>query len=144
MEDNIKKLNTKLMWELLGFFLVIVAVASLGATGIIPNGLFVGKEWNQTAYIINIVAVAMMFISLWVALRLFRLNTENNLKRYTLDNALRTYHVWSIIRLVVLLVAVCVCLLAFFLTQENTGLFAAAVLVLMCLIFCVPSKKSPV
>ena len=128
----------KLYVELAVFFVIVLVVAVLGATDVIPNGLFTGKEWVNTAYVINIVTVAGLFIALFLALRLFRLNTD---KKQPIDIAVKTYHKWSALRLSVFMVAVVVALVAYFLTLEDSGLFCAAILLLIAMIYCIPSKR---
>ena len=138
MEKVIGKLMPKLYVELVLFFVIILAVAILGAINIIPNGLYTGKGWVNVAYIINIVAVAVLFIALFLALRLIKLNID---KKQPIDKAVKAYHKWSIIRLSVFLVAIIVALVAYFLTLEDSGLFCAAVLLLMTVIYCIPTKR---
>lgn len=138
MEKIINKLMPKLYVELALFFFIILAVAVLGVTNVIPNGVFTGKEWVNTAYVINVVAVAVLFIALFLALRLLKLKTEDKLSD---EKAVKTYHKWSLLRLSLLLLAIVVALVAYFLTLEDSGLFCAAVLLLITVIFCIPSKR---
>ena len=139
MEQYIKKLLFKLGAELAAFFLLIIVVAALGVYNVIPNGVFAVQKDANTQYFINIAAIAVAFVATTAALWLFKLNTEQNIKRYTLEDATKTYHRWSLIRLVLIAIAVITGISAFFLTCDDTGLFIAAVLILITMIFCMPS-----
>ena len=139
MEQYINKLLFKLRIEFVLFLLMIVCVAILGFCDVIPNGIFRAQNAPQTEYIINITVIAVTFISIAAALKLFKLNTEQNIKRYTLDDASNTYHRWSIIRLVLLFVAIALGLVAYFTTFSDSGLFCAAIVLMIVVIFCLPS-----
>ena len=139
MEQYIKKLLLKLRVELAAFFLLIIVVAALGFYRVIPNGIFVVQKDANTQYIINIVVIAVAFVAATAALWLFKLNTEQNIKRYTLEDATKTYHRWSLIRLVLIAIAVITAICAYFITWHDTGLFVAVVLILLTMIFCMPS-----
>lgn len=138
MEKIINKLMPKLYVELAFFFFIILTVAVLGVTNVIPNGLFTGKDWVNTAYVINVVAVAVLFIALFLALRLLMLKTVD---KHPVEKAVKIYHKWSLLRLSLLLLAIVVALVAYFLTLEDSGLFCAAVLLLITVICCIPSKR---
>ncbi len=140
MEQYITKLVLKLKIELAIFFFLIILVAVLGYLKIIPNGCLVGEGTAKTAYIINIIAVALTLIGSGLAIKLFNLNTNNNLRRYTLDSAISTYHVWSIVRLFILFVAIVFGLIAYFLTFSDIGLFCALMALTLTVIYCIPTK----
>lgn len=139
MEQYINKLLLKLRVELAFFFLMTIVIAALGFYGVIPNGGVAAKDNAQTAYVINVVLIGSAFIITAAALKLFKLNTEQNIKRYTLDDAANVYHKWSLVRLALLFVVVNGGLIAFFVTLDDTGLFIAAVVMLLAAIFCFPS-----
>lgn len=139
MEQYIKKLLFKLRIELALFLVLVMAVAALGVLNVIPNGVFATREYAQTTYIINIVVIACAFLMVFAALKLFRLNTEQSLKRYTLDDAANVYHKWSFVRLALLFIVIVGALTAYFITYDDTGLFCAAIVMLITLIYCVPS-----
>lgn len=139
MEQYINKLLLKLRAELAFFFLMTIVVAVLGFYGFIPNGRWAVRDNAQTAYVINVVLIAAAFIITAAAMKLFKLNTEQNIKRYTLDDAADVYHKWSLVRLALMFVVVNAGLIAYFITFDDTGLFVAAVVLLLTAIFCFPS-----
>lgn len=139
MEQYINKLLFKLRIELAFFLLMTIVIAVLGFFGVIPNGGLAEKGNAQTVYVINVSVIIAAFVITAVALKLFKLNTEQNLKRYTLDDAANVYHKWSLIRLALLFVVVNAALIAYFLTFDDTGLFVAAVVMLLAVVFCTPS-----
>lgn len=141
MEQYLDKLVRWLRIEMGLFFLLILAVVVLGMTGVIPNGIFVGKVFVKTTYIINVVAIALALVGTAVAVKLFNLNTENNLRRYTLDDACKAYRVWSFVRLTILFIAVAFGLVAYFLTLDNIGLFCALMVIAVTIVYCIPSKE---
>ena len=141
MEKAIDNLLKCLIAELVIFFVIIISVFVLGYVNVIPNGILVGNNFVNTAYIFNIVTVVLFFAAIWFAVRLFVLNTEKNNKRYTLDSALKTYHVWSVIRLLIMIIAIIFAVCTHFFTMEDIGLFCSIVLLLIVIIFCVPSKE---
>ncbi len=139
MEQYINKLLIKLRVEFAFFFVMTIVVAALGFYGVIPNGICANKENAQSSYLINVVLIAAAFIFSAAALKLFKLNTEQSLKRYTLDDAANAYHKWSLIRLVLLFVVVNGGLIAYFITCDDTGLFVGAIVMLLAVIYCIPS-----
>ncbi len=139
MEQYINKLLIKLRVELAFFFVMTILVAALGFFGVIPNGMLADKQNAQNAYVVNVALIAGAFILTAAALKLFKLNTEQSLKRYTLDDAANAYHKWSLIRLALMFVVVNGGLIAYFATCDDTGLFVGAVVMLLVMIFCVPS-----
>ena len=87
---------------------------------------------------VSAVLATLIFVPL--SLKLFTLNTKKNLLRYTLDGAVRSYHVWSCVRLAILEVAVCFDLVSYYLTQNNIGILLACI-VYIVMISCCPSAE---
>ena len=142
MEKLILRLLKCLRIELAIFFIIVAAIAFLAVSdNLVQKGNLAGKEFIQTRYILDIVTIAVTFIGIWAALKLFRLNTTNSLKRYTLDDAVKTYHAWSIGRVVILLLVIALGMANYILTLSDTGLYAAAIALLITLIFCIPSYQ---
>ena len=141
MKTIIDRLLKFLIVEFVLFVLLIIALFVLGYFNVIPNGIMAAKECANTAYIFNVATIVLVALAIWTAVRLFVLNTEKNIKRYTLDNAVKTYHVWSVIRLLVMFLAITFAICTHFLTKEDIGLFCSIVLLLMCVIYCIPSRK---
>ena len=81
MNQYIEKLLFKLRTEFLIYFVLIVIFAILGFTRVIPNGIFVVQNGANTEYLINVAAIAVSFIAVLSAFKLFRLNTEQNIPR---------------------------------------------------------------
>ena len=140
MEKTIDNLLKCLIAELVIFFVIVISVFVLGYVNVIPNGILVGDDFVNTAYIFNTISVVLFFVAIWSDVRLFVLNTEKNIKRYTLDSAVKTYHVWSLIRLLITIVAILFSACTHFFTKEDIGLFCSIVLLLIVIIFCIPTK----
>lgn len=140
MNQYIEKLLFKLRTEFLIYFVLIVIFAILGFTKVIPNGIFVVQNGANTEYLINVAAIAVSFIAVLSAFKLFRLNTEQNIKRYTLDDAVALYHKWSLVRIILMFLASAAPLAAHFLTLNDTGIFSAVICILLSFIFCIPAK----
>ena len=104
-----------------------------------PNGGVAAKGNAQTGDVINVVLVGSAFIITAAALKLFKLNTEQNIKRYTLDDAANAYHKWSLARLAPFFLLANGGPIAFFAPLDDPGLFIAAVVMLLAAIFCFPS-----
>ena len=79
---------------------ILVALVVLGEVGIIPNGVVLPHSSEE--FELNVLAIALTIIGVPLALRLFTLNTTKGLRRMNNDEALRSYHVWSIVRMGIL------------------------------------------
>ena len=141
MEQSINKLLLKLKIEFGVFFIMIILMAFLGLSKIIPNGCLVGDAVAKSAYWVNIIAVLLALLGSGMAIKLFNLNTNNSIRRYTLDDAIESFHLWSVIRLLILLIVIIFGLLAYFLTFSDIGLFCSLIALTLTVIYCIPSKE---
>ena len=141
MEQSINKLLLKLRIELSAFFSTIFIFALLGFLKVIPNGCLVGADMANKAYWVNIIAVVLALAGSGLAIKLFSLNTNSNLRRYTLDGAIHTYHVWSVVRLFIFFIAIIFGLLAYFFTFSDIGLFCALMALTLAVVYCIPTKE---
>lgn len=114
------------------------AAVVAGEWGLIPNGIVAEK--SESEFNINMAVILATLILVPLSLKLFRLNTTQSLRRYTFDDALRTYRVWSVIRLVLMSLASVVGTVAYYLTLNTTGLLCAAVAFLL-LWLCFPTAS---
>jgi len=141
MNKSINRLINILRLELLSFFLLVAIIAILGYSNIIPNGIYASKEYVNISYILNTIVVIISFIAIWSGLKLFKLNTEKNIHRLNFDSALSTFHLWSIFRLIIFFVAISFDLCIYIFTLEDVGLLFTVILILLIMIFCIPSKN---
>lgn len=138
MEEAIKRLLKYLRIEYWTVVAILLLLVVLCETEVIPNGMFATNE--QAEFVFNVTSILIVLVNVPLALKLFSLNTTRSLHRYTFDGALRTYHVWSLVRLLILLAAAFFSLLSYYYTLTSTGLLCAAIVVLvMC--YCLPSSR---
>lgn len=140
MEQLIKQLLLKLQIEYIVLLACPFLVLAAGQLDWIPAGLYATQDTHGEAFMLQVSAVLATLIFVPLSLKLFTLNTKKNLLRYTLDGAVRSYHVWSCVRLAILEVAVCFDLVSYYLTQNNIGILLACI-VYIVMISCCPSAE---
>lgn len=137
MTKYIDKLMKTLKVEFFATWLVAAVMAVLGETDVIPNGL-VGP--NTTGeFKINTAVIMLTVVGVPLALKLFSLNTTKALRRMDNDEALSSYHVWSVVRMAILALDIALGLAAYYVTLNVTGLFCALV-ALATTLYCWPSS----
>ena len=123
--------------ELGATWAIVVLTCVLGELDIIPNGLWVSKG-HQFEFYVEVVNVLMIIVCVPLSLKLFSLNTQRSLRRMDKDEALASYHHWSLVRLGLLLVCMEVGVLTYYLLIDTKGLLCAGI-ALIASFFCVPS-----
>ena len=132
----IQKLLNALKIEMAVQWLIVVATVVLGELDVIPNGLVVPQSSTEVS--LNVAVVALTLVGVPLALRLFTLNTTKGLRRMNNDEALRSYHVWSALRMTILGLTAVSGIVVYYLAFSISGLFCA--LVALCMtIYCWPS-----
>ena len=116
---------------------ILVALVVLGEVGIIPNGVVLPHSSEE--FELNVLAIALTVIGVPLALRLFTLNTTKGLRRMNNDEALRSYHVWSIVRMGILGAAAAFCVFVYYFAMSASCAFCALVIVCVS-IYCWPSS----
>lgn len=136
-----KIINNLMRWLVVEFcFVWIVAIGTfvIGELDIIPNG--VALENYQVVFYINLVNVLLLIICVPLSLKLFVLNTQRGLRRMNKEEALNSYHLWSAIRLGLLLLCIEVGIVSYFLSIDSTGELCTCIALVITL-FCIPSRK---
>lgn len=138
MVKYIQKLLTALKFEWVAVWLMVVAAVVLGEVDVIPNGLVLPNSSEE--FKLNTADILLTLIGIPVAIRLFTLNTTKGLRRMNNDEALKAYHVWSVVRIGILCVTAVFSVAVYYLATSVSGIFCA--LIAMCVMFyCWPSKE---
>ena len=137
MDIIINKLIRNLYLELGATWAIVVLTCVLGELNVIPNGVWEPKG-HQFEFYVEVVNVLLVIVCVPLSLKLFSLNTQRCLRRMNKDEALASYHLWSLIRLGLLLVCMETGVLTYYLLMDNKGLFCAGIAPIVSF-FCVPS-----
>ena len=138
MVKYIQKLLRILKIEMVVVWLIVVAAVVLGEMDVIPNGLVAPKSPEEVK--LNIAAVVLTILGIPLAIRLFTLNTTRGLRRMNNDEALRSYHIWSVVRIGILCIAAVFSVADYYLATSVSGAFCALV-ALSATIYCWPSES---
>ena len=138
MKEQIKRI---LKWQIVAFILVWalpLVYALLHELGILSQGALAGDA--KMEYIFQTIGILMTIVLIPFALRIFNLNLVKRIQELPLQQALKSYRIWSDVRLALLVVPALINLQFYYLTLNNTGLFCAA-MSLIASLFCVPSEN---
>ena len=138
MKEQIKRI---LKLQVVGFILVWalpLIYALLHEMGVMPQGTLADDA--QMEYIFQTMGILMTIVFIPFSLRIFNLNLVKRIKELPLQEALKSYRIWSDVRLALLLVPALINLQFYYLTLDNTGLFCAC-MALIASLFCVPSES---
>lgn len=138
MKEQIKRI---LKLQVVGFILVWalpLIYALLHEMGVMPQGTLADDA--QMEYIFQTMGILMTIVFIPFSLRIFNLNLVKRIKELPLQQALKSYRIWSDVRLALLLVPALINLQFYYLTLDNTGLFCAC-MALIASLFCVPSES---
>lgn len=116
--------------------LLPLAIVLLGETDIIPNGMFLSKEYPTLTYLLNIINVVLLVISTVTAVR-FPQWIMPRLPKFLSAHPSRPY--W--VRWAILICPMTYSLAIYFLTMDTTGTLCAAIL-LMVYFYCWPKLSS--
>ena len=97
MVKYIQKLLNVLRMELVVVWISVAIAVVLGELDVIPNGVVMPQSSDE--FKLNTVVIVLTIIGIPAAIRLFMLNTTKGLRRMNNEEALRSYHVWSIVRM---------------------------------------------
>ncbi|MCM1312313.1 MAG: hypothetical protein NC206_02570 [Bacteroides sp.] len=137
MDKNIKELLKYLKIELLSAWIIVVLCFICGETGLIPNGEYAADE--RATFVLGTVGVMLTLVGVPLSLKLFTLSTTRGLRRCNFDEALASYHLWSCIRVAVLLVCVCFNVVVYYLVVDVKNLLCALIPLVVTL-YCLPTK----
>ncbi len=140
MDRIVRKLLRYLMGEFCAVWLLAIITYMLGETGIIPNGILADADSHTTGVYLNTAVILFTLVCVPLSLKLFALNTSRGLRRMNKDDALTSYHVWSLVRLGMLALCAEAGLVAYYLLVDTTGLLCACISMVMTLL-CIPSRE---
>ena len=138
MEKRIQSLLLMLRIESCVSWIVVIIVFVLGLLGVIVNGSV--QPNTQKEFVLNAVGILSTLLVLPLALKLFLLNTTRSLRRMNKDDALDFYHMWSLVRLMIVTLCMAFNVVVYFMTMNMTGLLCAFIGVCIT-IYCLPTKQ---
>ena len=137
MVKYIQRLLRILRIEMAVVWLIVVAAVVLGELDVIPNGWVVPQSPEELR--LNIAVIVLTIVGIPLAIRLFTLNTTKGLRRMNNDEALASYHIWSVVRLGILCVAAVSGVVVYYLATSVSAVFCALI-ALAVTIYCWPSE----
>jgi len=140
MNKIVRKLLRYLMAEFCAVWLLAIITYVLGEAGIIPNGIMADADNPAAGVYINTAVILLTLVCVPLSLKLFSLNTSRGLRRMNKDEALASYHLWSLVRLGMLWLCAEAGLVAYYLLMDTTGLLCACISMVMTLL-CIPSME---
>ncbi len=140
MEKQIKSLVRVLWIELVVAWLLAVVALVLGQLDVIPNGIFVGEEYVTDEFALRMVCIMTTLVSVPLSFKLFSLNTTRGLRRLDNDEALASYHLWSAIRLLMMVCPAVLNIVGYYLVID-TSYVLCAVIALASTGLCIPSDN---
>ena len=138
MNKEIKKLLNFLKSEYLGLWAMPLLLVVLYETGALTEGTYAGDA--RMEYILQSVCILLTVCLIPLSLRLFSLNLVKRIKELPLQEALKSYRLWSEVRLALLMAPAILGISFYYLTLNTSGLFCAC-MALIASLFCVPSRK---
>ena len=138
MKEQIKRILIIQKSAFLGVWTAPLLVVVLYETGLYQEGLLAGNA--QMEYILQSVSILLTIGLIPFALRMFNLNLVKRIKELPLQQALKSYQAWSLLRLALLFVPAILALSFYYLTMNTTNLFCAC-MALIATLFCVPSEN---
>ncbi len=138
MKEKIKRILIIQKSAFLGVWTAPLLLVVLYETGLYQKGIQAGNA--QMEYIFQSVSILLTIGLIPFALRMFNLNLVKRIKELPLEQALRSYQIWSSVRLSLLFVPAILSLSFYYLTMNTTNLFCAC-MALIATLFCVPSEN---
>ena len=138
MKEQIKRILIIQKSAFLGVWTAPLLLVVLYETGLYQEGLLAGNA--QMEYILQSVSILLTIGLIPFALRMFNLNLVKRIKELPLQQALKSYQAWSLLRLALLFVPAILALSFYYLTMNTTNLFCAC-MALIATLFCVPSEN---
>ena len=138
MKEQIKRILIIQKSAFIGVWTAPLLLVVLYETGLYQEGLLAGNA--QMEYILQSVSILLTIGLIPFALRMFNMNLVKRIKDLPLQQALKSYQIWSILRLALLFVPAIMALSFYYLTMNTTNLFCAC-MALIATLFCVPSEN---
>ena len=117
---------------------IVVILFILGAQGVIMNGSV--EPHSQCEFTLNSIGILSTLLVLPLAVKLFLLNTTKALRRMNKDEALDFYHIWSLVRLVLVTLCISYNVFIYYMTLNMTGLLCACIGICIT-IYCLPTRR---
>lgn len=138
MKEQIKRILIIQKSAFIGVWTAPLLLVVLYETGLYQEGLLAGNA--QMEYILQSVSILLTIGLIPFALRMFNMNLVKRIKDLPLQQALKSYQIWSFLRLALLFVPAILALSFYYLTMNTTNLFCAC-MALIATLFCVPSEN---
>ena len=138
MKEQIKRILIIQKSAFIGVWTAPLLLVVLYETGLYQEGMIAGNA--QMEYILQSVSILLTIGLIPFALRMFNLNLVKRIKELPLQQALKNYQTWSLLRLALLFVPAILALSFYYLTMNTTNLFCAC-MALIATLFCVPSES---
>lgn len=138
MKEQIKRILIIQKSAFLGVWTAPLLIVVLYETGLYQEGLLAGNA--QMEYILQSVSILLTIGLIPFALRMFNMNLVKRINELPLQQALKSYQAWSLLRLALLFVPAILALSFYYLTMNTTNLFCAC-MALIATMFCVPSEN---
>ncbi len=138
MKEQIKRILIIQKSAFLGVWTAPLLIVVLYETGLYQEGLLAGNA--QMEYILQSVSILLTIGLIPFALRMFNMNLVKRINELPLQQALKSYQAWSLLRLALLFVPAILALSFYYLTMNTTNLFCAC-MALIATMFCVPSES---
>ena len=138
MKEQIKRILIIQKSFLIGIWTAPILLAVLYETGIFQKGIHQGNA--QMEYIFQCVSILLTICLIPFALRMFNLNLVKRIKELPLQQALKSYQIWSEVRLGLLFVPAILSMSFYYITMNTTNLFCAC-MALIATLFCIPSES---
>lgn len=138
MDKQINKIHLVLKIIFYNLWFISILLYILGKSGCLAD--FAVEPHSTTEYVVEYICIGAVVLGIPLALKLFTLNTNNNLKRMNFDEALACYFQWSIFRLAILEIVSCFGVLAYFITLR-TSCVLCTLMTLVVTVLCYPSKQ---
>ena len=138
MKEQIKRILTIQKCAFLAVWAAPILLAVLYETGTFQKGIYEGNA--QMEYIFQSVSILLTIGLIPFALRMFNLNLVKRIKELPLQQALKSYRMWSDVRLGLLFVPAILGVSFYYITMNTTNLFCAC-MALIATLFCIPSEN---
>lgn len=137
MEEQIKKVNTRLKTIFSYFWLLPIFLVILGESG----GDWVGMYADdvRVTYLAETITILLVAVCIPVSLKLFSWILAKKIDNVDILQALRLYFFWSGIRLAILVMPLLAGFLTYYMMLSNKGLLCALIS-LTASLFCYPSE----
>lgn len=140
MRNYIRHILRWLTCEYIATWAIAILAFIIGENIWNPADLISIEKGSQTEYFLKISCIAITVISIIFSLQLFTLNTSKGLKRMNHEEALDSYHVWSCIRLGLLLISAVYGIFIYFILMDSTGILCTC-MAMVTTLACIPSEE---